>query len=145
MPLHVSSTMCSSSGGHNCIIQHLVSSHLYNFDLLMMSTWCSKHVETWNKLIVKQKFCASSWLITKINKWMCCIKIHVVLVFAKGIFLGEAEHFIMPDPMTFSFFLKIYFVLRYYFPCLVLEIGRQYIVPESRKNFFVYFQKHSSF
>jgi len=28
---------------------------------------CSKHVEAWNKLIVKQKFCASSWLITKIN------------------------------------------------------------------------------
>ena len=25
MPLHVSSTMCSSSGGQNCIIQHLVS------------------------------------------------------------------------------------------------------------------------
>ena len=28
---------------------------------------CSKHVEVWNKLIVKQKFCASSWLITEIN------------------------------------------------------------------------------
>ena len=27
MPLHVSSTMYSSSGGQNCIIQHLVSSH----------------------------------------------------------------------------------------------------------------------
>jgi len=27
MPLHVSNTMCSSSGGQNCIIQHLVSSH----------------------------------------------------------------------------------------------------------------------
>ena len=27
MPLHVSSTMCSSSGGQNCIIQPLVSSH----------------------------------------------------------------------------------------------------------------------
>ena len=27
MSLHVSSTMCSSSGGQNCIIQHLVSSH----------------------------------------------------------------------------------------------------------------------
>jgi len=33
----------------------------------MMSIWCSKHVEAWNKLIVKQNFCASSWLITKIN------------------------------------------------------------------------------
>ena len=28
---------------------------------------CSKHVEARNKLIVKQKFCASSWLITEIN------------------------------------------------------------------------------
>jgi len=28
---------------------------------------CSKHVEAWNKLIVKQKFCALSWLITEIN------------------------------------------------------------------------------
>jgi len=25
MPLHVLHTMCSSSGGKNCIIQHLVS------------------------------------------------------------------------------------------------------------------------
>ena len=67
MPLHVSSTMCSSSGGQNYSVQHLVTSqsvggcpvprlgedcapdgHLqsvmisdavqYNFDLLMMST-----------------------------------------------------------------------------------------------------------
>jgi len=28
---------------------------------------CSKHVEARNKLIVKQKFCASSWLITEIK------------------------------------------------------------------------------
>jgi hypothetical protein len=28
---------------------------------------CSKHAEAWNKLIVKQKFCASSWLNTEIN------------------------------------------------------------------------------
>jgi len=28
---------------------------------------CSKHVEARNKPTVKQKFCASSWLITKIN------------------------------------------------------------------------------
>ena len=27
-PVHVSSTMCLSSGGQNCIIQHLVPSHL---------------------------------------------------------------------------------------------------------------------
>ena len=31
---------------------------LYNtiFDLLMMSTWCFKHVEAYNKLIIKQEF-----------------------------------------------------------------------------------------
>ena len=28
----------------------------------------SKHVEAWNELAVKQKFCASSWLITEIKK-----------------------------------------------------------------------------
>jgi len=66
-----------------CIVQPLVSSHAigvmipeavqYNFDLLMMSTWCSKHVEAWNKLIVKQKFRASSWLITKINILRCTV------------------------------------------------------------------------
>ena len=27
---------------------------------------CSKHIEAWHKLTVKQKFCASSWLITDI-------------------------------------------------------------------------------
>ena len=29
---------------------------------------CSKHVEAWNKLTVKQKCCASSWLITETKK-----------------------------------------------------------------------------
>jgi len=28
---------------------------------------CSKHIEAWNKLTVKQKFCSSSWLITEIK------------------------------------------------------------------------------
>jgi len=28
---------------------------------------CSKHVEAWNKLILKQKFSALSWVITEIN------------------------------------------------------------------------------
>ena len=44
-----------------------------SFDLLMMSTWCSKHVEAWNKRIVKQKCCASSWLITEINILRCTV------------------------------------------------------------------------
>jgi len=32
---------------------------------------CSKHIEARNKLIVKQTFCASSWLITEINILRC--------------------------------------------------------------------------
>ena len=59
--------MCSSSGGQNCIKQPLVSGCVMQFwppdDDLM---W-SKHVEAWDKLILKQKFCTSSWLITEIN------------------------------------------------------------------------------
>jgi len=34
---------------------------------------CSKHVEVWNKLIVKQKCCASIWLITEINILRCTV------------------------------------------------------------------------
>jgi len=53
MPLHVSSTMCSSSGSQNCIIQHLVSSHLqvavpfYKFIkcLYMFRALCANHQE----------------------------------------------------------------------------------------------------
>ena len=38
-----------------------------NFDLLMISTYCSKRLEEYNnKIIIKQDFCALSWLITKI-------------------------------------------------------------------------------
>jgi len=67
--------MCSSSGGQNSIKQPLVSSHLQVYDTrgCVMQFWppddehmCSKHVEAWNKLIVKQKVCASNWLITEI-------------------------------------------------------------------------------
>jgi len=77
--------LCSSSGAQNCNIQHLVSPHsvggrpvhmsssklctgrppsecydirccIIQFDLLMMSTQCSKHVEEYNKLAIKQEF-----------------------------------------------------------------------------------------
>ena len=42
----------------------------YNVYLHLTSWWwaCSKHVEAWNKLIIKQKFCASSRLIAEINR-----------------------------------------------------------------------------
>ena len=32
----------------------------------MMSTWCSRHVEAYNKLIKKEDFSALSWLIAMI-------------------------------------------------------------------------------
>jgi len=47
--------MCSSPGGQNCITQPLVSSNLLA------------------RNIVKQKFCASSWLITEINILRCTV------------------------------------------------------------------------
>ena len=34
---------------------------------------CSKHVEAGNKLIVKQKVCASSWLIAEMNILSCTV------------------------------------------------------------------------
>ena len=71
--------MRSSSGGQNCITQLSQPVHetaTYRCDDTrgcVMQFWppddehmCSKLVEARNKLIVKQKFCASSWLITEI-------------------------------------------------------------------------------
>ena len=65
-----------SSWGQNCITQPWYE-HTYRCDDTrgcVMQFWppgdehmYSKHVEAWNKLTVKQKFCASSWLITEIN------------------------------------------------------------------------------
>jgi len=40
---------------------------------------CSKHVEAWNKLIVKQKCCASSWLITEIKNYLVASSWHFTL------------------------------------------------------------------
>ena len=99
-PLHVSSFICSSSGGWIVLMQRLVSSlsvsggsvhrlrgnccylstcapdgHLLRvtipdvasiqFILLMMSIWCSKHVEDYNKRIVKWSKCVSFWSLSK--------------------------------------------------------------------------------
>ena len=77
--------LCSSSGVQNCIIQHLVSSHCVGgrpvrrlkedcapdghlqvwryqmvYNIILTPWWraqqCSKHVEAYNKLIIKQDF-----------------------------------------------------------------------------------------
>ena len=71
--------MCSSSGGQNCIVTRS-KLHYTASRGCVMQFWppddehmCSKHVEAWNKLIVKQTFCASSWLITEINILRCTV------------------------------------------------------------------------
>ena len=82
--------MCSSSGGQNCT-HHTYRCddtrgcvmHTYSCDDTrgcVIQFWppddehmCSKHVEAWNKHIVKQKFCSSSWLITEINIPRCTV------------------------------------------------------------------------
>jgi len=91
MLLHVSSTCAhhqkvklhyTASGiitpiGGRLISQPVHGTATYRFDdarYCKMQFWppddehmCSKHVQAWSKLIVKRKFCASSWLITEIN------------------------------------------------------------------------------
>ena len=75
----------TASAGNVCYAQYPLSFHATSN--LMYSFWhniqhsfgclsqhiCSKHVEAWNILIVKQKFCASSWLITEINILRCTV------------------------------------------------------------------------
>jgi len=65
-PVHQTATYrCDDTRG--CVMQFWPADDEY---------MCSKHVEAWNKLIVKQKFCASSWLITRINPLPEFILIH---------------------------------------------------------------------
>ena len=57
-PVHETATyMCDDTRG--CVMQFWPPGDQH---------MCSKHVEAWNELIVKQIFCASSWLITEINQ-----------------------------------------------------------------------------
>jgi len=82
MPLHVSST-CAHQQEVKIALRSLVhQTATYRCDDTrgyVMQFWppddehmCLKHVEAWNILILKQKFCASSWFITEIN-----IQLHV--------------------------------------------------------------------
>ena len=69
--LHVLSIKCSSSGDRIVRIHHLIPDDvLIQFSLLMMSTWCLKHVERWNKQINTRKS-PTSWLMARI-----CDKMH---------------------------------------------------------------------
>jgi len=76
MPLHVSST-CARHQEVKTALRSLCYHHTHKCDNstgCVMQFWppddehiCCNHVEAWNKLIVKQIFCASSWLITEIK------------------------------------------------------------------------------
>jgi len=82
MPLHVSSTFAHHQEV-KIAIHSLWYHHTYRCDDTrgcVMQFWlpddehmCLKHVQAWNKLIVKQKCCASSWLITEINILRCTV------------------------------------------------------------------------
>jgi len=82
MPLHVSSTYAHHQE-IKIALQSLWYHHTYRCDDTrgcVMQFWslddehmCSKHVEAWNKLTVKQTFCASSSLITEINIQRCTV------------------------------------------------------------------------
>ena len=53
LTVHLSIIRCTGRPPTGVMIPDAVQ---YNFDLLMMSTWCSKHVDAFNRLIIKQDF-----------------------------------------------------------------------------------------
>ena len=87
MPLRVSST-CAYHQEVKIALHSLWYHHTYRCDDTrgcVIQFWppgvkhmCSKHVQAWSKLIVKQQFCASSWLITEINFTWTSIDNHQV-------------------------------------------------------------------
>ena len=71
---------------------------------MTMSTWCSKHVEAWNKLIIK--FSASSWLIL-INKYIEMhgqqnIKISIQHVYDTFLILRRTEQDMIKNVYRYS-------------------------------------------
>jgi len=106
MPLHVSSTCAHHQEvkialhslwyhqTYSCALHSLWYHHTYRCDDTrgcVKQFWppddeqmCSKHVEAWNKLIVKQQFCASSWLITEIKKYA-----HIYLLLNYSTYFGR--------------------------------------------------------
>ena len=87
MPLHVSST-CAHHQELKIVLNSLWYHHTYKCDdtkdCVMQfgppddEHMCSKHVEAWNKLSVKQKICASSWLIFEVKKINLFMKCHIM-------------------------------------------------------------------
>ena len=93
---------------------------------------CSKHVEAWNKLIVKQKFCASSWLITEINILRCTVSktskflYHVYMNSPLVLFLshGNLAHTTPSHPIPLRWILILFFNL-----CLSLPSDHLSVFP----------------
>jgi len=69
MPLHVSST-CAHHQEVKIALHSLWYHHTYRWP---SRVHVLEHVEVWNKLIVKGKFCASSWLINETNIPRCTV------------------------------------------------------------------------
>jgi len=64
---------------------------------------CLKHVEAWNKLIVKQKFCASSWLITEMHGQQ---NVKISIITTLSIILNFFKHMIWEAEAVSVFTLK---------------------------------------
>ena len=78
-----------------------------------MSIWCSKHVEAWNKLTLKQKFCASSWLITEINALM--LKLHFLHTISLNSDMFRSIRRVQPtrrDVSQFIYFCKTLYMFQ---------------------------------
>ena len=85
---------------------------------------CSKHVEAWNKLTVKQKFCASSWLITEIKHTEMHgqqnVKICLPLIYDHNSFRTDIFVYYPWTPLTIKAHFKHHnFFVK--FPCLSIH------------------------
>jgi hypothetical protein len=127
MPLHVSST-CS---------HHMVC---------VMQFWppddehmCSKRVEAWNKLIVKQNCCASSWLITEINTLRCRSAKVASFVFDCIIHLWSYQHIkdVSSEKYIFCLFfgIRAFSYSRMYLSIILLRLECVFLV----LYFYVYY------
>ena len=72
MPLHVMST-CAHHQEVKIALHSLWYHHTYRWPSHAQVERGLLSVEAWNKLIIKQKFCASGWLITEINILRCTV------------------------------------------------------------------------
>jgi len=114
MPLHVSST-CTHHHEVKIALHGLWYHHTYRSDDTRgcaMQFWppddermCSKHIEAWNKIIVKQKFCASSWLIAEINILRCTF--------------SKTSKFVLSVAAIWNFWIKIKFIM---YPYLIFVL-----------------------